>query len=72
MNCNLLRAAMAEKGMTQAQLARAIGISPNSLSRKLNGRRDFLLSEVVAISDVLELQAPQAIFLPRSSQICND
>lgn len=72
MNCNLLRAAMAEKGFTQAQLARAIGISANSMSRKINGRRDFSLSEVAAITEVLNLQAPQLIFLPQSSHLRNE
>jgi len=72
MNMNLLRAAIAEKGMNQAELAAAIGISANSLSRKMNGRRDFALSEVVAITQVLDLKAPQDIFLSRQSQICNE
>lgn len=62
LNSNLLRAAMAEKGISQAQLARAIGISENSMSRKLNGKREFRLSEVAAITEVLGLQAPQLIF----------
>lgn len=71
LNSNLLRAAMAERGFSQAQLAQAIGISENSMSRKLNGKREFRLSEVVAITEVLGLKEPQLIFLPRSSQICN-
>lgn len=72
MNANLLKAAMAEKGMNQAKLAKAIGISANSMSRKLNGKRDFSLSEVAAITEVLELTAPQRIFLPMASQMRND
>lgn len=72
MNANLLKAAMAEKGMNQAQLAKAIGISANSMSRKLNGKRDFSLSEVAAITEVLELVDPQRIFLPMVSQTRND
>ncbi len=71
MNMNLLRAAMAEKGMNQAQLAAAIGISANSLSRKMNGRRDFALAEVVAITQVLDLESPQNIFLASTSHLCN-
>lgn len=71
MNMNLLRAAIAENGMNQAELAAAIGISANSLSRKMNGRRDFALSEVVAITQVLDLKAPQDIFLSQESHIRN-
>ena len=62
MNANLLRAAMAEKGMNQTELAKAIGISANSMSRKLNGRRDFTISEAAAIASALNLKAPQHIF----------
>lgn len=72
MNANLLRASIAEKGLNQAKLAAAIGISENSLSRKINGKRDFSLSEVVAITKVLELKKPQDIFLSEPSQIRNE
>lgn len=41
MNSNLLRAALAQQGMTQGKLAELVGISPNSLSRKRNGKRPF-------------------------------
>lgn len=44
MNSNLLRAALAQQGMTQGKLAELVGISPNSLSRKLNGKRPFFLT----------------------------
>ena len=43
MNSNLLRAALAQQGMTQGKLAELVEISPNSLSRKLNGKRQFTL-----------------------------
>ena len=49
-----------------------MGISPNSLSRKLNGKRQFTLGEVEAISRVLELQNPAAVFFDRKSQIRNE
>lgn len=72
MNSNLLRAALAQRGMTQGKLAELVGISPNSLSRKLNGKRQFTLGEVEAISRVLELQNPATVFFDRKSQICNE
>lgn len=71
MNANLLKAALAERGMNQAQLARKIGISTNSMSRKMNGKRDFTLSEVLAISHALQLEQPQLIFFADTSQKCN-
>lgn len=72
MNSNLLRAALAQRGMTQGKLAELVGISPNSLSRKLNGKRQFTLGEVEAISRVLELQNPATVFFDRKSQIRNE
>lgn len=72
MHSNLLRAALAQQGMTQGKLAELVGISPNSLSRKLNGKRPFTLGEVEAISRVLELQNPAAVFFDRKSQIRNE
>ncbi len=62
MNVNLLRGKIAESGMTQSELAKAIGISENSLSRKMQGKRDFRLVEVVEICDVLNIENPKEIF----------
>lgn len=62
MNANLLKGKMAEKGVSQKELAQAIGISINSMSRKLSGKREFQLSEAVAISDFLQLENPGEIF----------
>lgn len=71
MNANKIKAKIVERGMTQGEVAKIIGISPNSFSRKLLGKRDFLLSEVIALCSVLELDNPEEIFLERKSQICN-
>lgn len=63
MNRNLLRAAIVEQGLTQGELAKLMGISSNSLSRKLRGKRQFTLNEVDSITRILQLQNPSAIFL---------
>lgn len=63
MNANKIRAKIVERGMTQGEVAKKIGISPNSLSRKLLGKRDFSLSEVLSLCAVLEIEDPQDIFL---------
>lgn len=62
LNANLLRGKMAERGVNQTELAKAIGISMNSMSRKLSGKREFQLSEAVAISKYLHLDNPGEIF----------
>lgn len=72
LDVNLLRAEMARKGKTQTDLAKIIGISQNSMSRKMNGSREFKLSEVVRICECLEIEDPAHIFLTRSSHLRND
>ncbi len=62
MNANDLRAAIAKKGMTQAEVAQKIGISLNSFSRKINGKREFHLSEAKKLCEVLDIKNPQSIF----------
>lgn len=62
MNANLLKGKIVESGMTQSELAKAIGISENSLSRKIQGKRDFRLIEVVEICNVLNIGNPKEIF----------
>jgi transcriptional regulator with XRE-family HTH domain len=72
MNADALRGKMAERRYTQARLAQEIGISAQSLSRKLTGKREFRLNEVLAICRCLNIDDPANIFLPQSSQIRND
>lgn len=63
MNANLIKAKMKEKGVTQAEVAKMIGISTNSLSRKMLGKRDFKLSEVRMLCDALSIENRAEIFL---------
>ncbi|MEG0874469.1 MAG: helix-turn-helix transcriptional regulator [Clostridiales bacterium] len=72
MNTNLLRAKMVEKGLTQKELAAAIGLSENSVSRKLTGKRDFSIQEALKICEVLSLENPNEIFFANLSHISND
>ena len=63
MNANKIRARIKEKGMNQGEVAKLMGISQNSLSRKLLGQREFSLSEVVSLCNILEFDDAQNIFL---------
>ncbi len=72
-NANKLRGKMAEIGLTQAQLAHRIGVSTNTLSRKMNGRIKFTVDEAVSICTVLGIPGSVVdIFLPEISHIRND
>ncbi len=52
---NKLRAKMALHGMTDYELADAVGMSRQSMSYKINCKRDFTVKEIDAISKVLGL-----------------
>ena len=44
-----------EKGFTQEQLANRVGMTPGTMSTKLNNQAYFKQREIVAISDVLDI-----------------
>lgn len=53
-----LYAKVKDKGLSQAALARKIGITPRSLCNKFKGNQPFLYREVVAICKELDIQNP--------------
>ena len=63
MDTNKLKAKFRENGLTQADVAKMIGISANSLSRKLNGKKDFKLGEVLLLCKALKISESREIFL---------
>lgn len=52
---NKLRSQMALHALTDGDLADSIGLSRQSMSYKLNGKRDFTVREIDAISRLLDL-----------------
>lgn len=48
-----LKGRMAECGITQSVLAKTIGISSNTMTNKMSGKRDFNLGEIDRICDAL-------------------
>lgn len=59
---NLLKGKIAERGLTQEKLAEDVGISVNSMSLKINGKRQFTIDEAARITKALDLTDPAAIF----------
>lgn len=49
---------MAEQDITQAKLAKEIGISKNTLNAKLRLKRPFTSTEIYKICDVLHISDP--------------
>ena len=50
-----IRAELARQGLTQGVLAKQIGISENSLSKKINGKVQFKLEEAQKIVSILSV-----------------
>lgn len=64
---NKLKGKMREKEVTQADLAKAIGITPQALNAKLNGRSSFTVPEAQKIAEFLSLENPSEIFFTQVS-----
>ena len=50
---NKLKGRIVEKGFTVTRLAETIGLSRQSLGKKLNGLREFSVSEILSLCEVL-------------------
>lgn len=61
MNSDLLRGKLAEKRITQDQISKMIGISPQSFSRKIRGVREFSISEAEKISETLGIEDQERV-----------
>lgn len=61
LNVNAFKAALTQKGYTQAQLAEKIGISSRTLSNRIK-TGDFGCIEIKKISEVLDISNPIPIF----------
>lgn len=55
MNFNKLRAKFTERGTTQRDVARKIGINPATMSKKMTGASEFTRNEIAAIGLALHL-----------------
>ena len=61
MNCNLLKYYLRENKDTMEALAEDLRIHYNTLSLKLNGKREFTQAEIKAIGERYHLTADQMV-----------
>ena len=61
-NTKILKATYVEKGLTQAEVAEAIGISSKTLSLKMNNKAIFGTDEIEALTKFLDIADPMKIF----------
>lgn len=52
-NTQQVKSAIVARGLTQAQAAKMIGLSPTSFNYKINNRREFKASEIEKLCDLL-------------------
>lgn len=62
---NELKAQMARKGVSQEDLAKALGINATTLWRKIKADGNFTRNEISAMIDYLELEDPDSIFFAK-------
>lgn len=60
-NVNLLKSYMVKVGYTQKELAKSLGISEQTLTRKLK-KRVFGTDEAAKIVELLSIDDPKAVF----------
>lgn len=64
-----VRAEIARKGMTQAEIAAAVGISQSQLSKRLRGSIPFDINELSSIAAVLGV--PLGDLIPRPEVVAS-
>lgn len=64
-----LRGILAERGISQKEVAKAIGMNENYFSDRMTGDVDFRWSEVVKICRLLEIEDPLKVFEPKETTI---
>lgn len=58
-NTNKIKGRMAELNLTQKDLAKAMGLSPSTISQKITGARPVTLDEAEAFASVLKIENEQ-------------
>lgn len=59
MKLNEIKAAIVRKGLSQIEVAEAVGINIHSFRKKINGDVEFSSQEKAKLADVLELTQQQ-------------
>lgn len=72
LNTNKLRALMIANGYNISSTARKLGISPNTLGKKLSGKSQFNLDEVDKLIRIFHIQDPASIFFASEEDMDED
>lgn len=61
-NTNLLKGKIKSIGMTQEEFSVLLGISATAFSYKLNNKREFTVSEMIKVCELLDIRDKDAYF----------
>ena len=61
-NFSKLKGRMTEFGYSHKDMAKALGVTPATFSMKINGKRDFTLTELITMSKVLKMESVMPYF----------
>ncbi len=62
-NANLLKAELLIKGISTDELAKILGINKSTLSKRINGKSEWTLSELKKVGEILGAEKLNQIFL---------
>lgn len=62
-NANLLKAELLIKGISNDELAKILGINKATLSKRINGKSEWTLSELKQVGKLIGLEKLEKIFL---------
>ena len=65
-NVKKIKGLMTENGISQQKLSFMIGISTQSLNAKLQGKREFTVSEAQKICEVLDIRDVESYFFTQN------
>lgn len=61
-NANLLKAELLIKGISTDELAKILGINKSTLSKRINGKSEWTLSELKKVGEILGVEKLNQIF----------
>ena len=69
-NKNLLKAKIVERGFTQTQVRKIMGLADNTFSFKVNGKKEFFNDEIQQLQQILKLSNDEllSIFYPNEEE----
>ena len=63
-----LKSLLFERNISQYKLAEQMNMAPRTFSDKMRGKSDFTFTEVYELCNILQIENPLDIFIPKNNQ----